>query len=115
MFKTNSKALAIGALALVFCVSADAALERTVRNAGVMGFAGNRSYEATAWCLPGEVASGGGYTSGYGITPRIDDSAPTSDGELQGWKVRFTAFIVPDPYVPVRMVGAAYVVCLKAQ
>lgn len=115
MFKNTLKTLAGAALMLGCCASAQAELVRTVRTSAVMGYTGTRSYETVAWCQPGEMATGGGYVSGYGVAPRIDDNAPASDGSLQGWRVRFTVSLSADPLQPSRMVGGASVICLKAQ
>lgn len=115
MLKKNLKTMGLALLALGFCASADAALVRTVRTEGLMALPGIPTREATAWCAPGEVASGGGYTSINGFNPRIDDSYPVSNGDLQGWKIRFTALVPYDPGMPFKMVGGLYVVCLKSE
>ncbi|MGO4260012.1 hypothetical protein [Lysobacter sp. TAB13] len=114
MFKKNFKAVVIGALMVGFCASADAALVRTVRyNGAAIPTGVPQTREVVAWCLPDEIATGGGFESGYGIVARIDDNMPTSNETAQGWKARFFAHLMYDRDMPVKWIGYTYVVCVK--
>ena len=111
MNTTMLKTLAAGAIALGFCASADAALVRTVRYANFNTSSYSQT-EVNAWCEPGEIATGGGYSMSYGEKHFVYNNNPVDNGALQGWKFRFIAQGV---YPQISVFGAVYVVCVKQQ
>ncbi|QWP78727.1 hypothetical protein J5226_10160 [Lysobacter sp. K5869] len=111
MKSTAFAGLMAGVLTLGFCASADAALVRTIRYANFT----TNSYvqkDVTAWCEPGEVATGGGHSITYGEKFFVYNNNPVANGSLQGWNFRF---IIQGVYPQFTVVGAAYAVCVKEQ
>jgi hypothetical protein len=93
--------------------AANAAIVQTVRYSETFRTSGGERVEATAWCQPGEVASGGGYQLSYGEGFFAFYNAAVTNGSQQGWRLTFILESVPVlPYVST---GNVRVVCLKQQ
>ena len=107
--------LAVGLAAFGFCAAAQAALVREVRTYWIYGYPQEpHTRDAWVYCLPGEIATGGGYDTNEIFELKIIKSAPITyapDGR-QGWTVRYVS-----PYgVPTAIsMGTIHVICMKEQ
>ncbi|WP_242112988.1 hypothetical protein [Luteimonas aquatica] len=107
--RTGTAALALALSMIGASTAAEAAVTQHIRYASYSGISATSTYYA--WCMPGEIASGGGFNNNYNPNQYINGSYPATNGAIQGWAIRstnnWTGGQVPSVNITV------YAVCLS--